>query len=252
MINEKMVRDLRSLGIKSDYTLLVHSSLSSLGYVEGGADTVIDTLMHVLSEGTLLIPALSYETVTSDHSVFSIKDTPSCVGRISETFRKRRGVTRSLHPTHSVCGIGKYAAELLGSHIDTDTPAGARSPFALLPKYGGKVLMLGCGLAPNTSMHAVEELVCPDYLLFPKSTEYTLIDADGNTMKKKYFKHYFHRPEFNAYQRYSRLENLMDIPRGKVLEADCYVIDAKKMWEVGYKKLCEDSHYFVDVVPNND
>ena len=247
MVNEKMARDLRALGIKEDDTVLVHASLSSLGYVEGGADTVIDTLLSVLSDGTLLMPTLSYKSVTVDKPVFSVNDTPSCVGRISETFRKRDGVIRSLHPTHSVAAYGKHAREMTERHIESDTPVGETSPFALLPEFNGKVLMLGCGLCPNTSMHGVEELVKPDYLLCPEMMEYTLIAPDGNEIKKKYWRHFFHAPGYSAEQRYLRLANLMDIPSGKVLDATAYLIDAATMWEKGYEALKEDSHYFVEI-----
>ena len=247
MVNEKMARDLRALGIKEDDTILVHASLSSLGYVEGGADTVIDTLLSVLKEGTLLFPTLSYCAVTVEEPVFSVNDTPSCVSKISEVFRKREGVIRSMHPTHSVAAYGKYAREITERHIESDTPVGETSPFGLLPKYKGKVLMLGCTLGPNTSMHGVEELVKPDYLLCPEMTEYTLIDAEGKEIKKKYWRHFFHAPGYSAEQRYARLENVMEIPSGKVLEATSYLIDAETMWEKGYEALKEDSHYFVEI-----
>lgn len=242
MINEQMAKDLRSLGIRSNDIILMHSSLSSLGYVEGGADTVIDTLLEVLRDGTLLVPALSYETVTVNSPDFSVKDSPSCIGKISETFRNRPGVIRSMHPTHSVCGIGMLAEEILSQHLETDTPVGAKSPFALLPKYGGKVLMLGCGLRPNTSMHGVEELVKPDYLLHPEPLEYRLTGYDGITFTKIYRRHDFR----TAIQRYDRLANKMEIICDKVLNATCYLIDAKTMWQVGEKTLRENPHYFID------
>ena len=238
-----MADDLKKLGIKPDDTILLHSSLSSLGFVEGGADTVADTLLSVLCGGTLLIPTLSYETVRDDKPIFSVTETPSCVGAISENFRKREGVMRSMHPTHSVAGIGKYAREILSKHINTATPAGADSPFALLPKYGGKVLMLGCGLKPNTSMHAIEELVRPDYLMRKNPILYTLIDADGNAMQKAYERHNFR----NTAQRYDRLAGVMDIKKGNVLDAECYLIDAAEMWEKAYEILKKDEHFFVDI-----
>ncbi|MBE6612773.1 MAG: AAC(3) family N-acetyltransferase [Ruminococcaceae bacterium] len=246
MIHEKMAEDLRKLGIRSDDTILMHSSLSSLGYVEGGAETVIDTLLHVLSDGTLLVPALSFATVTAAAPNFSAKDTPSCVGAISEYFRKRHGVMRSLHPTHSVCGIGKNAAEMLRHHLETDTPVGAGSPFALLPKYGGKVLMLGCGLSPNTSMHGVEELSKPWYLLTKAPMTYQLTDTDGKTFSKSYYCHNFHASK--AGQRYKRLADVMEIPSGKVLQATAHLIDAKTMWEVGDGLLRENANYFIDIL----
>lgn len=244
MINKIMAEDLKNLGINPCDVVLMHSSLSSLGTVDGGADTVIDTLLSVLSDGTLLIPSLSYETVTADFPVFSAKDTPSCVGKISETFRKRKGVVRSVHPTHSVCGFGKYAEEILSKHINSSTPAGENSPFALLPKYHGKVLMLGCGLRPNTSMHAIEELTCPKYLMKDEPTLYTLIDNDGIELKKSYKTHNFK----NTAQRYDRLADVMDIKRGTVLQAEAFLIDAETMWKRANEMYKKDSLYFVDMI----
>lgn len=243
MINEKMAEDFKKLGIKDGDLILMHSSLSSLGYVEGGADTVIDTMLSVIGSGTLLVPALTYDYVTEDNPIFSIKDTPSCVGKISEVFRTREGVKRSMHPTHSVCGIGKYAEEILSKHIDTATPAGENSPFALLPKYGGKVLMLGCSLKKNTSFHAIEELVRPDYLMKKEQMCYTLVDENGNSIQKNYERHNFK----NTVQRYDRLAEISDLPHGKVLEAEAWLIDSEEMWRVAYNMLKKDKHFFVDI-----
>ena len=242
MVNEKMAQDLLALGLRSNDVILMHSSLSSLGYVEGGADTVIDTLMAVLSEGTLLIPALSFDTVNAGNPVFDARETPSCIGRISEFFRTRPGVLRSIHPTHSVCGLGKHAREILSKHVETDTPVGKLSPFGQLPEYGGKVLMLGCGLRPNTSMHGVEELSRPWYVMKPYRTTFRLVDEAGNELEKSYETHNFK----NAIQRYDRLAQVMDIPSGKVLEATCHLIDAATMWKVGHETLVKDPDFFID------
>lgn len=243
MIDKKMAEDLRALGLKSGDAVLVHSSLSSLGYVEGGADTVIDTLLEVLGdEGTLLMPALSYRTVRPETPVFSIKDSPSCVGKITETFRLREGVKRSMHPSHSVCAVGKYADELLDGHIDTDTPAGATSPFALLPKYSGKLLMLGCGLNPNTSIHAIEEQFRPEYLMRKGKFPFKLIDGDGNVTEKEYEFHNFAKTA----QCYFRIADLMPISRGKVKDAEAFLLDTAEMWRVATEKMKEDPYYFVD------
>ena len=242
MVNEKMAQDLVALGLRSDDVILMHSSLSSLGYVEGGADTVIDTLLEVLSEGTLLIPALSYDTVNANNPVFIARETPSCIGRISETFRTRPGVLRSIHPTHSVCGMGKHAQEILSRHIETDTPVGKLSPFGLLPEYGGKVLMLGCRLFSNTSMHGVEELSRPWYVMKPYRTTFRLVDENGQETEKSYETHNFK----NAIQRYDRLAQVMDIPNGPVLNATCHLIDARQMWKVGHETLLKDPDFFID------
>ena len=60
-MKQKLIHDLSALGLCPGDTVIVHSSLSALGHVEGGADTVIDALKELLTEeGTLLFPALSF------------------------------------------------------------------------------------------------------------------------------------------------------------------------------------------------
>jgi aminoglycoside 3-N-acetyltransferase len=192
------------------------------------------------------MPALSYENVYADHPVFDICKTPSCVGIIPETFRKMGGVMRSMHPTHSVCGIGKQAQELLKNHHKDHTPCGENSPFHLLPKVDGWILMLGCGLRPNTSMHAIEELVVPDYL-YGDPLEYTLMDEDGKKSQKEYIRHGF----ANTTQRYDRITHVMDRPGlrfGKVCSAECFLFHTPTMWNAALMKYREDPLYFVDQV----
>ncbi|MBN1668234.1 MAG: AAC(3) family N-acetyltransferase, partial [Anaerolineales bacterium] len=70
-VTKHLQQDLLALGVRPGGVLLVHSSLSSLGQVPGGAETVVRGLLATLGEtGTLLMPALSYETVTSRNPVF--------------------------------------------------------------------------------------------------------------------------------------------------------------------------------------
>ncbi len=159
-LNETLVRDLLALGVRPGGVLLVHSSLRSLGPLPGGAESVIRALLAALGpDGTLLTPALSFASVGRDRPIFDARQTPSCVGALSEAFRTRPGTLRSVHPTHSVCGAGCLAGELLGDHERDTTPVGPHSPFARLPAVHGQILFLGCGLRPNTSMHGVEERV---------------------------------------------------------------------------------------------
>ena len=183
--------DLRSLGVQPGGVLLVHSSLKSMGRVPGGPESVIQGLLGALGEtGTLLMPALSYLTVTTQNPVFDVRSTPSCVGAIPEYFRKRPGTLRSIHPTHSVCGVGPAAEDLLADHLQDSTPCGPNSPFHRLPAFKGQILMLGCGLRPNTSMHAIEERVVPPYLFNP-AIVYSLTGGNGRTIQKKYTIHNF-------------------------------------------------------------
>ena len=55
-----IVDDLKRLGIKKGDILLLHSSLSKIGWIAGGAVAVIHALMQVLTEeGTLVMPTHS-------------------------------------------------------------------------------------------------------------------------------------------------------------------------------------------------
>ena len=225
--------------------LLVHSSLSAMGRVPGGPETVIQGLLRAIGpDGTLLMPGLSYEHVTPKQPYFDINRTPSNVGAIPEAFRRRAGTRRSMHPTHSVCAVGKRAAELLNGHARDSTPCGPNSPFHRLPTVGGQILMLGCGLRPSTSMHAIEELAQPPYL-FGDALTYTLVDAQGRSSQKTYTVH-----DFDGWgQRYDRIGLVLDAPavrQGQVLEAGVHLLEARSLWNRALKALVEDALYFVD------
>jgi aminoglycoside 3-N-acetyltransferase len=247
MQKNELTDDLLSLGVRPEGVLMVHSSLKALGPVEGGAETVIVGLLEALGgSGTLLMPALTYERVTAEQPLFDVKRTPGNVGLIPETFRLRAGTKRSLHPTHSVCATGPQATELLEAHLQDDTPCGAHSPFHRLPEFGGQILMLGCGLEPNTSMHAIEELVVPPYLYGPPG-EYQLVLQDGTIMRKTYIPHNFH----GWVQRYDRVGEILSSPglrRGRVLQAEAFIIEAAALWEKALEALKRDPCYFVDRV----
>ncbi len=249
MMKDKIIRDLKELGICEGDTLLVHSSLRSLGDFSDRARTVTDALLEVIGpKGTLVMPTLSYTSVNEKNPYFDVKQTPSCVGGLTEYFRLLPGVKRSLHPTHSAAAIGSQARFLVADHYKDNTPVGKNSPFYRLKELHGKILFLGCGLKPNTSMHGVEELVVPPYL-FGNETEYTLVDSNGVTMKKVYRNH-----NFKGYiQRYDRIEGLLSekhLKKGNVLKAECYLIDASAMWLKAFEAMHYNVLYFVEKMEN--
>lgn len=239
--------DLRALGVRPGGLLLVHSSLRALGPLPGGAEGVIGALLDCLGNaGTLLMPALTYERVTPDHPVFDQRHTPANVGALAEFFRTRPGTLRSLHPTHSVCGVGPLAEEILAAHAADDTPVGRHSPFRALCECGGQILMLGCGLEPNTSMHGVEERVVPPYLYDPPIV-YHLTLADGKQIQKSYTPHNFRGVE----QRYERVAALLDAPAlvsGPALQGQAHLLEAAALWQAAEAALRRDVWCFVERV----
>lgn len=246
---EQLKHDLRELGISAGDLLVVHSSFKSLGPVEGGAETVIAALKDVLgAEGTLVFPTFTYSTSYKD-SYFSNLETPSCVGYLSDYFRKTDGVIRTNHPTHSVAIWGKLREELRdGVELD-DTPMGIHSPYRKFAKYGGKILMLGCSLSHNSFIHAMEEEANAPYALRDHQ-EYTIVDENGKATQRKIRRHNFARADGrNIRQCYIRTLDVLDegdYAIGKILNADSLLLNCAAMQIKVVDKMKQEPLYFVD------
>lgn len=180
----RLTAELRRLGVRPGGVLLVHSSLSSLGFVPGGPAAVIAALQDVLGpEGTLMMPTHTWEWMNRGLRVFNARSTPGCVGTIAETFRQMEGVSRSLHPTHSVSAKGPRAAEMLEGHETAETPCGAGTPYARLLEADGQVLLLGATLDSNTAFHCMEALGGYPDLLRVERDEFEIVDWNGGSRR---------------------------------------------------------------------
>jgi len=244
---ESIRSDLSTLGISRGDSLLIHSSFKSLGRVDGGIKTLVDAILSVIGEGgTLIVPTLTYRDVSVENPVFDYLNTPSCVGAVSEYVRLMKGSIRSIHPTHSCSTIGRLAEEYVRGHENDRTPIGENSPFRKLMQNGGKILMLGCGMSPNTSMHGVEEIYGVSYLLPKIPSPYTVILPDRSYT----IDFYRHHIKQNGYeQRYGRLAEVIDpahLTHGTVHNAESFLLDAQGMLRAGLSALGRDEYFFVE------
>lgn len=172
---ESLVLDLAALGVAPGQVVLVHSSLSSLGWVVGGAQTVIAALQRAVGDtGTLVLPAYStgnsepshwreppvqeaWWQIIRDHMPpFDRKLTPTRqMGAIAELFRTLPDVRRSDHPQTSFCAWGRYAQAITADHR-LNSSFGEDSPLARVYDLDGRVLLLGVGHDRNSSLHYAE------------------------------------------------------------------------------------------------
>ena len=238
MINkDDLLRDIRNnLLILPGDTVLIHSSMKSIGSVEGGADTVLEAFMeHIGESGLLVFPTLSYRDVTAAKPFFDVRNTPACTGVMPEVFRQKPGVVRSLHPTHSVAAFGRDVAEFTAGHENCSTPAPVGSPWWKLLQRKGKILFIGTGISCNTFLHGVDEwLKLPD-LISKEPVIVKMTGYDGNTFDSLQYRHCAGR---NAY--YGSLEERFEaagaLRRGRLGNALCHVLDCAKIAsELGYR-----------------
>lgn len=163
---KEIIEGLKKLGVGAGDLVTVHSSLKSLGHVDGGAQAVIQALLDVIeSRGTILMPAFSFSLKNEEHPIFDVNETPSCVGAITEIFRKEYSSHRSIHLTHSYSALGPLAEELT-SHELGITSCGQDCPLAKFMRRNGKILLMGVGYNSCTAFHVVEFKMNVPYLNF--------------------------------------------------------------------------------------
>lgn len=152
-----LMKQLEAMNIPKDATVLVHSSMKSVGEVEGGADTLLDCLCELVSDGLLVMPTHTWDTVNDENNLYNYAQTPSCTGILGKLLLERHGAIRSLHPTHSVVAWGKDAKSFVKDEHLRTTPCAREGCMGKLFDRKALVLFIGCPLSKNTMIHGVEE-----------------------------------------------------------------------------------------------
>ena len=173
---------LRRFGVPRDGVLIVHSGIAQLSRQGFTAEGIIESLLDHAASGNVFMPTMTWRTVSPANPEWDEIRTPSHTGVLSEIFRARYAVARSIHPTHSVAGWGPNAPVLLARHHVDDTPVSGNSPYALMRDFPTYVLMIGVGLESCTAIHLAEETINADlYCRRPEETEvYRCRDRHGN------------------------------------------------------------------------
>lgn len=244
--------ELRNLGVTSGMTILVHSSLSSVGWTIGGAVAVIQALMDVVTEqGTIVMPSQSVDVsdptgwqnppvaqewwsiIRENMPAYHPDYTPTTgMGKIVEVFRTFPNVSRSNHPAFSFVAWGKDKTEILARH-SLDFGLGEQSPLGKLYQRNAFTLLLGVGYKNNTCFHLAEYRV-PQQDIIVRAAP---ILENGNRIWKEYQDLSFRDELFEEMGKAYEQENKIKI--GKIGSADARLFPLKEAVNFAEKWLFE-------------
>ena len=219
---------------------MVHASLSKMGFIEGGANTVVDVLKEMVgAEGLILMPTSPIARLQLDYvsanPLFDVLNTPSAMGKVSEVFRTSDGVVRSYHPTEPVAAWGAQAYEYIKDHTNKNTPYHWDSPYGKLIQHGGKILYIGVTLDnAGTHLHTLEDAMDVEVpVYYAQEFKLPVHDYEG---KELIITTKVHNPEYSKKRRCDELLPMFlregvyrEVYIGK---AKTLVFDAKKMFDV--------------------
>ena len=236
-----LLQQFKEIGIHEGDSLLVHCSLSKIGYVQNGAEDLVGALQEAVGlSGNLLMPNSPNASFQLEYiralEVFDVVNTPSKLGAVSEYFRKLPKSKRSAHPTEPVSCIGPDADWFTKDHFGNITAYNQNSPFFKLYEKQGKILYLGVTLDnAGTNLHTLEDAVeqFKFQVYYPElfSVKVKMEDGEILTMNTK-----VHDPNQSKKRQCDDLIPLF-IENGvmrkvKIGEANSLLLDAKAMFEV--------------------
>ena len=247
--------DLLNLGVKPGDILLVHSSLSSIGWVCGAAQAVVIALLKVISEnGTLIMPAHSgaisdpvewenppvpkewVQAIYDSMPAFDVNLTPSRgMGGVAELFRTLPQVHRSNHPQVSFAECGLFANDITNNHKLTPQ-FGMQSPLGKMYDLNAKVLLLGVEYDSCTCFHLAEAL---NEKMPIKRMGAAIIE--NNQRIWKWFDDFNYNSEIDFEKIGKAFEETNNVITGKVGKAECKIfnmkigVDFAKEWLKSYR-----------------
>ena len=199
---------LRELGLRNGDIVLLHSSLISLGKVNGGPAAVIDAFLDVLGEeGTLLVPVFG------------------ALGILTDEVKSRPNVVISPCPVGTLAAIGKDAEELCRDHWKAETAHGNDTPYTRLAEKGGFICLLGVDQDRNTTLHSIEALLELPYMNTATRT-FTTPEGEEITKSWKFYP--------GPHRDFIGLDSLLTpaMTRGRIGNAEVRLIDAGKMYDI--------------------
>ena len=229
---EQLVADLAALGVTPGMDVMVHSALSRLGHVVGGAAAVVKALLQAIGpEGTLMAPSFNHGCA----AVYNPLTTPTANGAIADALWRRPDAVRSIHPTHPVAAVGPKAEAWCRDHLEHGIWA-QDSPIGRLVHNGGYLLGLGVDNDTCTAYH-VAEISMPCGCLDQFGSRQRAVDADGIVQTVRGFAWRDGLCPVSPANLAPALDRLGVQRRGRVGHADCFLVKAFDLWQVRREQL---------------
>lgn len=256
----RIVNDLHELGVRAGDKIIVHTSMSKIGWVCGGARTVIEALQEAVTEtGLLVMPTHSadvsdpaewgnpavprswYRAIYQEMPAFDPMKTPTLgMGPVAELFRTCPGVQRSNHPIYSFAAWGNMKASAVGNHGLNDG-LGMRSPLGEIYKNHGRIVLIGVSYRKNTSMHLGEIMSGR----LQKTKRMSPIDVNGQRKWLRYWDWDYHEETFEKIGRLFEQTAAASsaIRKGLIGQACSLLLDQKMIvdFTAAYLKTCHQT-----------
>ena len=231
---DELVSQFKALGVERGMVLEVHSSLKSLGFVIGGAQSVVDALLQCAGEeGTLIMSGQNsnntepvfWENPPIERSLFEkVRDNmPATIpqgsdlfwmGEVARNLAMRKEAVWSGHPNCAFYAIGAQAEELMASQ-PLDFALGESSPLGKMYEAGAMVLLIGVGYDSCTSLHLAESRSGVRSVMIQGAA----VNEDGENVWKKYLDINYDSDEFPEIG--EKLEAAGLVTTGQVGDAEC-------------------------------
>ena len=246
---QQLIKCLEDMHIDSKGTLLVHSSMKSIGDVDGRADTVLDAFIEYMHDGLLVFPTHTWASIDKNHPIMDVVKEPACTGVLPNLFLKRPGVIRSLHPTHSVAALGRDAEEFVKGEYLAQTPCARFGCWGKLVDRDAQILFLGCKTTCNTLLHGTEEWENIPDRLETEPQYFTVVDKNGICYSVTQYRHNDSHPS----QYYGKMEPVF-VKRGVMYygsfgDAHCAIGSAAGMNRITAEYLSINPKLFSDAQP---
>lgn len=233
MLSENdLLIQLKKFIVPAKCPVIVHSSLKSVGFIDGGAETLLSALRKHFckDDGLLCIPTHTWISMVLD-----LTYPETNLGALPTVAASHPDGVRSLHPTHSVTVFGNGAEKFVESEVHSDTPTHPNGCYGNIYRQNGYVLLIGVDQRKNTLIHCFEEMLKVKGRLTDKKIETRIIHKGGREEKRLLY--WFDEskiPDVSSY--FDKFEPAFRhygcIVDGKLGNAEVRLCNARKMKEV--------------------